>query len=133
MRPLAHLVAVILLIPQLMVFSAALVLGHITGGRTLGSLIGRAFGVVDALLGWGGVAVVALAGAVLAAGFSRQWRPFASALMILLALSTTVWLLVWLVPLSDFWDLVLFAPASLAVVLSASLLRADARGFGRRI
>src|SRR5262245_34603046 len=123
MRPLVHLIAVILLVPQLMVFTAFVILGHITGGHTLGSFFKRSFDVLDTLFGWGGLVVIVLMITILAAGFSNQWRPFASAAMIVLALGTTIWLVAQLWPLTDLWDLTLFAPAALAIGLSACLLR----------
>jgi hypothetical protein len=123
MRPLVHFVAVILLVPQLLLFTAFVILGHIIGGRTFGSFFNRSLDVLDTLFGWGGLAVIVVTVAVLVAGFSNQWRPFAAGLLIFLAVGTTVWLLVQLWPPTELGQLLLFAPAAFATVLSASLLR----------
>ena len=126
MRPLAHFLAVILLIPQMLVFTAFVILGHITGGHTLGSFFERAFDLLNILFGWGGLAVIVTTIVILAAGFSERWRPIAAGVLIALAAGTTIWLAVQLWPPAELWDLLVFAPAVLSVALSALSMRSVA-------
>jgi len=90
MRSFAHLCAVVLMVPQLLLFAIFAVLEHITGGRTLGSLFTRGLDVLAALFGWAGALIVVTTVALLAAGFSARTRVYASAFIVALWLFTTV-------------------------------------------
>jgi hypothetical protein len=55
MRTLAHLSAMLLALPQILLATAFLLLGHVTGTKTLGGLLTRVLDVFLALFTWGGL------------------------------------------------------------------------------
>jgi len=132
MRVFAHLVAVALIVPQLLLTAIVLLLGHLIGGRSLGSLFLRALDLLDFVFGWGGLTVLLLTVAVITAGFIQSWRPFASVFVILIIVSSTVALIVTIGAPAAFDALFLFAPAVIAMALSVWLVRADLTATRRR-
>jgi hypothetical protein len=124
MRTLLHLCAAALIVPQLLLTTLFLALGHVTGGHTLGSLFMRTLDLAGLLLGWGGVAVVLGILLLLGAGFSDRARPFASAAIVLLVVGSTVALATMGIP-AGIEDGVLMLPALVAVAISAWLILAD--------
>jgi hypothetical protein len=95
-RPLLYIVAALLALPQLLITSAFLLLDHVTGGGTLGTLLSRIVNVLFLFFSWGGAVVLVLMLLFLAIGFSTRWRPIGAALLVLLVVSSTTSLLVLL-------------------------------------
>ena len=123
-RPLLHLCAIALAAPQVLLFTAFALLGHLTSGRTLGSLFMRALETLDALLGWAGALLLAAIVLLIAAGFARTLRPFASAVVILAVICTTIGLIVQ-TGAPELSQLFIFIPGLLALALSALVLKLD--------
>ncbi|MEA2491105.1 MAG: hypothetical protein QOH21_2897 [Acidobacteriota bacterium] len=124
MRTLLHFCAAALIVPQLLLTTLFLALGHVTGGHTLGSLFMQTLELAGLLFGWGGLAVVLAVLLLLGAGFSDRARPFASAAIVLLVVGSTVALAMMGIP-AGIEDGVLMLPALVAVALSIWLIRAD--------
>jgi hypothetical protein len=58
MRTLAHLSAMLLALPQVLLATAFLLLGHVAGTKTLGGLLTRILDVFVAAFTWGGLAAL---------------------------------------------------------------------------
>lgn len=118
MRPLLHVVAILLALPQLAICAIFLTLGHLTGGHTLGSLFTRSLDLLDAIFGWAGLAIVVSMLLLIAAAFSARWRPIGSGAIVLLV-GAGLWM-VWDAP-------VISVPAIIAAAISVYLLTRDLR------
>jgi hypothetical protein len=115
MRGLLHVLAILLALPQVLVGLAFLLIGHLTAGRTAGSLFMRTLDALYLLFGWGGLAGL-IAFAVLAAGgFSMRWRRWAAAVVAVVVLASGMFLAVNV----DDWSLLV--PGLFALVLSVAL------------
>lgn len=120
MRGLLHVLAILLALPQVLICLAFLLLGHLTGGGTLGSLFKRLLDVFFALFTWGGLlGVIALVTLIVCGFFARTCRA-ASAAVAALVIASTVLLFVQLGPaIAD--DPLIFLPGFVALLLSATL------------
>jgi hypothetical protein len=115
MRTLAHFSAMLLALPQVLLATAFLLLGHVTGTKTLGGLLTRILDVFVAAFTWGGLAgLLVFAALALSAVFDRT-RSFAAIAVALFVITSTIALLVT-VPLewADAW---LFVPGAASLAL----------------
>jgi hypothetical protein len=137
MRVVAHLCAIILLIPQVLAATAFAILHHLTAGRTIGSFFAHAFDILDLFFGWRGLVVILAILVLAGAGFSAKWRPVAAWCVVAIAILSAVLLLVLIgaPPSVDGW--MFFLPGVIAIALSvfamgrpASALLPAARGEG---
>jgi hypothetical protein len=92
MRTVLHILAVFLALPQVLLCALFLAIGHVTGGRTLGSLLVRVVDAAYVLFTWGGLVAIVAFAVVLGAGFSARWRRVAAGVVALVVLATTVML-----------------------------------------
>ena len=120
MRAAAHLFALVLTLPQLLLAAVLLAFGHVTGGTTFWSFVDRSLDLFLALFGWIGLLVLVTLVLLIVAAFIASWRPFAAAFVGLAALASgavIVWKMAAAVShVSDFWILV---PGIVALALSA--------------
>lgn len=119
MRAVAHLGAVLLLVPQALVWAAFVLLDHLTAGGSLGSLVENAFDVLNVLFGWGGLALIVAFVSLIAAAFHPRSRFVAAVVVIVFAIYSSVELMRSLgtSQLADAWPW--FLPAVVAVALEA--------------
>ena len=115
MRGLLHVLAILLALPQVLVCLAFLMIGHLTGGRTAGSLFMRTLDALYLLFGWGGLAGLVALAVLTAGGFSRRWRRWAAAVVAVVVLASGLFLAVNV----DDWSLLV--PGLFALVLSGAL------------
>jgi hypothetical protein len=95
MRILAYLVAVALLVPQTLIFAAATLLDHVTATRTFLGFLNTTLDTLNLMFGWGGVAVLVVAGFVIGCGFSDKCRPAAAVFVLLVDVYTAGYVLLW--------------------------------------
>jgi|GEM_PF-2087074 len=132
MRVLAHLFAVILILPQLLLVAAVETLGHVIAGGTLRSLLMNVMDLIDLMFGWGGLAAIVGVLLLAGAGFFPGARPAAAICVIALALGSTADLTVRMGVQHALRESVLFLPALIAVGLSAwTMSRGAALAFSR--
>lgn len=125
MRGLAHLVACLLVAPQALLFAAIKLLGHVTRTGTLLGMLKTILDTLDALLGWYGLAAVAVALLLVVAGFSERWRPVASTCLLAADVYTGVVIITWM-EVASVGDAVFFlAPGLIAAGICVSLIRRD--------
>jgi hypothetical protein len=116
MRGLLHVLAILLALPQALVCAAFLLLGHLTGGRTLGSLFMRALNALYLFFGWGGlIGIIALL-ALVVAGFDARSRRWAAGIVAAIVLASTAMLLV-----EQIYEWALYVPGLFALVLSVTV------------
>lgn len=96
MRAAAHLFALVVLVPQALVFAAITLLKHVTKERTFFAFLGSSLDALDLLFGWGGAAVLVAVAALIAAAFSERFRPFAAAGLLAANLYSAVSIAIWL-------------------------------------
>jgi hypothetical protein len=89
MRTLLHLCAIVLALPQVLLCALFLILGHMTGGGTLGSLVDRVLDTINILFTWGALlAIVAFVTLIVAGCFARS-RRIAAGLVALIVIAST--------------------------------------------
>jgi hypothetical protein len=119
MRALAHLFALILILPQLLLVAAVETLGHVLAGGTLRSLLMNVLDAINLLFGWGGLAAIAGVLLLAGAGCFPSSRPAAAICVIALALGSTIDLTVRMGVQHALRESLLFLPALIAIGLSA--------------
>lgn len=92
MRALLHVCAIVLALPQVLLCALFLLIGHVTGGRTLGSLFVRVLETMYVLFSWGGLLAVLAFLLILGAGFHARARRVAAGIVALLVLASGVML-----------------------------------------
>ena len=125
MRVLAHLLAMVLLIPQALIFAAAALLDHVTATGTFLGFLKSSLDTLDLLFGWGGVAVLLTAALLAGSGFSDRSRPIASLIVLLIDIYTAAYVLVWF-GVNTVSDSAFFLlPGTLAALLCVWVIRQD--------
>ena len=119
MRSLAHFLSILFALPQVLICVAFLLLGHMTGGGTLWSLLKRTVDVFFTLFTWGGLSAVVFLIVLLGAGFAERTRRAAAATVAAIVIMSAVLLIVQIRPPLE--DAVLFAPGLFSLVLSVTL------------
>ena len=118
MRPALHLCALLLALPQVLLCAVFLLLGHVTGGGTLGSLFTRLLDTVFFLFSWGGLLTILAFVALIVAGFSARWRPFAAGIVAVLVLASAAMLIVNV----GVSDVLIFLPGLISLGVSVWLV-----------
>jgi len=90
MRTLAHIAAIILLIPQVLAATAFAVLDHLTSGHTLGSFFENGFELLAVLFSWRGLVLLLAFVLLIVAGFSAKSRPWAAGIVVVIAIISAV-------------------------------------------
>ena len=90
MRPLLHLLSILLLLPNLFFAIAFLLLGHAIGGATLWGFFDRLLTEAVWLVSWGIYVIAAALLALVAAGFFIQTSQVAAGVVAVLAASATL-------------------------------------------
>ena len=122
-RALAHVVACLLFVPQALLFAAIKLLDHVTHTGTLLGMLKTTVDVLDALLGWYGLAAIVVTGVLLGAGFSNTWRPVASTCLLAADVYTAAVLVSWM-EVSSVADAAFFlAPGVIAAAICVWLIR----------
>jgi hypothetical protein len=116
MRGLLHVLAILLAMPQVLVCAAFLLLGHLTGGRTLGSLFMRALNALYLFFGWGGLVGIIAMLALIVAGYDARSRRWAAGIVAAIVLASTAMLL-----FEQIYEWALYVPGLFALVLSVAL------------
>jgi hypothetical protein len=125
MRTVAHLLAMVLLVPQTLIFAAAALLDHVAATGTFFGFLSSALDTLDLMFGWGGFAVFVVTVLVAGCGFSNRWRPVASLLVLVFDIYTAAYVLMWF-QVSTVGDSVFFLlPGTLAVLLCVLIIRQD--------
>lgn len=125
MRTLAHLLAMVLLIPQALIFAAAALLDHVTATGTFSGFLSSAFDTLNLMIGWGGLGVLLVAALIAGCGFSDRWRPIASLLVLVFDIYSAAYVLLWF-QVSTVGDSVFFLlPGTLAALLCVWIIRQD--------
>lgn len=125
MRILAYLFAVALLVPQTLIFAAATLLDHVIATRTFLGFLNTTLDTLNLMFGWGGVAVLVVAGFVIGCGFSDKWRPAATVFVLLMDLYTAGYVLLWFGVHSVSESAFFLMPGALAAGLCLWLIRRD--------
>jgi hypothetical protein len=125
MRAVLHAVALALALPQILLCAAFALLDHVARGAKEGGVFMRLLTIIDALLGWAGLVILLGALLLLAAGFSARWRPFASGLIVLLVVTSTIAIFALISGPPSVDGLVLFLPGAIAAAISARLAMLD--------
>jgi prolipoprotein diacylglyceryltransferase len=125
MRAFAYLCALVLLVPQVVIDASFLTADRVTAGGTLRSLIANALDVLSLLLGWGGVAILAVVGLAVIAAFSRWSRGVAAVCAAIAGVCTAVDLLRRVGPPPNVEQWMFFLPALIAVVLCGRIAFLD--------
>lgn len=127
MRAVAHLCALILLIPQALVLSAFTILDRLTAGRTLGRFFTNALDILAFVFGWRGLLVLLAVLAIAIAGFPRSSRPVAAAIVALFAVFSTIVLMTHGGAPGTVDEAMFYAPALIAAVLAGWVVYAELR------
>ncbi len=125
MRALLHLLAIVLALPQVLLCGLVLLLGHMTGGGTLGNLFLRTLEVLDALFTWGGLLALLVLVALMVAAFDARWRRWAAGVVAAIVVASAVLLVVQGLP-----DWSLLIPGAAALTISAWNAAVPAAGSG---
>lgn len=114
MRALAHVCAIVLLIPQVLAATAFAILDYLTAGHFFSSL----FTILDLFIGWRGLVMLLAILVVLGAGFSDRWRRVAAWCVIAVAIASAVVLVMHIgaPPSVEGW--LFFLPGVIAIALS---------------
>ena len=129
MRALLHLTAVVLALPGILLAAGFLALGQAIAAKTLPGFFGVLLELFVWLVPWGLVGSVLALLALVLAGFSARLRPFAAACVALLAIASSVVLLVLATSHGNFapGQLAFFVPALAAMAISAWLAASEWR------
>ena len=121
MRALAHLCAMLLALPQILLATAFLLLYHVTGGRSVGSFFLRVLDVLYAIFTWGGLIALAVFVTLAVCAFFDRARPLAALAVALFVIASGI-ALVLSVPFtwSDTWLLV---PGAVSLALCSLIVR----------
>ncbi len=85
MRSFAHICAIVLLLPQVLLASLLALAGYVATERTVWSILTNAWAVMGYVFGWLGLAVVIGGLGLIIAGFTRRFRVVASWIVIAIA------------------------------------------------
>jgi hypothetical protein len=124
LKPLLHLLALALAVPQVLLCTAFVLLDHVTARRTLGSFFLRTLDLLNALFGWAGVVLLVATLLLIAGGFSTRYRQLASGVVILVVVGTTIGLFA-LAGSFELDQLFIFIPGLFGIALSALVLKLD--------
>jgi hypothetical protein len=125
LRPLLHILSVILLLPNLFFAIAFLLLGHAIAGATLWGFIDRLLTEAVWLVSWG---IYAIAAAILAlgvAGFFVQTSQVSAGVVALLAASATLVVVVLSSSSLSFGQWLFLLPGFVSLCVSAWLARGN--------
>ncbi len=125
MRTLLYLIALLLLMPQLLIVATIKTVAHLTTRGTLGGLFTASWNLLDLLLGWGGLAAIAIAIALFVAG-SIPLPRFIASLALLLTAAYTSFVLVMFMESSSIADAIFFlTPGAVAIAAFVWLIRKE--------
>jgi len=125
MRIVAHLLSIVLIIPQALIFASVTLLQHVTATRTLQGILMTTLDTLNVLFGWGGLAMIAILGLIIGSGFSDKWRVVAASCVLGVDIYTAAYLLLWM-KVSTIGDGIFFsAPGALAATLCIWVIRRD--------
>lgn len=116
MRALLHVAAMLLLLPQLFVAAAIGALDQATSGANLIEFFRRVLVMLYALLTWAGLAMIVGLVLLFAAGFHEKTRPIASAIVVLLAIGSALYIVSQDV-LASWTDVFWFVPGLIAMAI----------------
>jgi len=121
MRPLLHVVSVVLLLPSLVLASGFLLLGHAISGATLFGLLDRLLNDALWLVTWGVYAAIAVLVAILVGGLVVQTRWLAGLAVALLSLASAVVIIVLHSGSISFGQWLFLVPGFIALCIGAWL------------
>jgi len=118
-RPLAHVIGVLLVLPGAALAAAFLILGHAIASGSLTGFFGALLAVALWLIPWGFLATAVALVALLAAGFSPRYRWFGALCVAALAIGSSIVVSTRGAESSGFsaGQLLFFLPALLAAVI----------------
>lgn len=119
MRGLAHLLSILFALPQVLICLGFLLLAHMTGGGTWGSMLLRPLNVFLALFSWQGLSGVLFLVILLATGFAERTRRAAAATVAAMVIASAVTLIVQLQLGVE--QAFVFVPGLFSLVLSVAL------------
>jgi len=116
MRPLLHLLSIVLVLPSVLLASAFIILGRAIAARSLLGVLGQLLADALWLIPWGLIAACIVILLIAAGGFYVQTRRLAGFCVALLGVGSTVVVLTFTVSHSNFsvGQLPFFVPAGVA-------------------
>lgn len=125
MRPLLHLVSILLLLPNLALAAGFLLLGHAIGGATILAFFGRLLSDALTLMTWGVFAIGAVFLVILVGGFFAQTRWLAASCVALLSVVSLLALIVLGSGPYSFGQWLFLLPGAASLCISGWLASAD--------
>lgn len=121
MRAFAHICAILLLLPQVILATAFTMFGYLVQGGGFTHMMQ----VLSVLFGWGGLSIVIGAFLLFLAGFFPRARPVAAIVLVVIAVVSSLALIRSFGPPSELGHLAFFIPALFAVTLASGVAHRD--------